>query len=247
MISGAFHVMAQEWRYYSREKSLIHTLHLSELVTTHPGDTIEIASTAPTGNNKVPPITFPPLPGVTGGGFTINTPQPEGTYNATYDGAGGVLTEYITEFQLTIIPCNAINHGGFSCALIPGEVTFVHAQQPGWYLITVAATVASSCAGNIPEGTNLASIGRHVYNSLIDASLTVGTEVLLPTLKIGGGPSESRETQGTTPTKTDHGDINASYLVYLDTNWAFEIDVDGDSGCTYYPTKLSIGAIRIST
>lgn len=39
--------MAQEWRYYSREKSLIHTLHLTELVTGSRGDTILIAPTPP--------------------------------------------------------------------------------------------------------------------------------------------------------------------------------------------------------
>lgn len=65
MISGSYHISAQEWRYYSREKSLIHTLHLAELPTSRPGDTVEIASTNPAGtsnggnNFHVPPIILP--------------------------------------------------------------------------------------------------------------------------------------------------------------------------------------------
>lgn len=67
MISGAFHPMAQEWRYYSREKSLIHTLHLAELPTTINGQSIIIAPTVPTGTTggsngfNVGPITIPDI------------------------------------------------------------------------------------------------------------------------------------------------------------------------------------------
>ncbi len=69
MISGSFHTISQEWRYYSREKALIHTLHLAQLTTGTPGDTVEIASTASKlsqGLGKtsfsVPPITLPGPP-----------------------------------------------------------------------------------------------------------------------------------------------------------------------------------------
>lgn len=67
MISGAFHPMAQEWRYYSREKSLIHTLHLAELPATINGQSIIIAPTVPTGTTggsngfNVGPITIPDI------------------------------------------------------------------------------------------------------------------------------------------------------------------------------------------
>lgn len=50
MISGTFHVNSQEWRYFSREKSIVHTAHLAQLPQGNPGDTVLIASTAPTQN-----------------------------------------------------------------------------------------------------------------------------------------------------------------------------------------------------
>lgn len=69
MISGSFHPIAQEWRYYSREKSLIHTLHLAQLTTGTVGDSIAIpiqASALSSGLGKlsfsVPPITLPSPP-----------------------------------------------------------------------------------------------------------------------------------------------------------------------------------------
>lgn len=49
MISGTFHTISQEWRYYSREKSLIHTLHLGQLPTGIAGDPVFIPSVPPTG------------------------------------------------------------------------------------------------------------------------------------------------------------------------------------------------------
>lgn len=67
MISGTFHPMAQEWRYYSREKSLIHTLHVAELPTTITGQSIIISPTVPTGTTggsngfNVGPITLPDI------------------------------------------------------------------------------------------------------------------------------------------------------------------------------------------
>ncbi len=74
MNSGTFHVMAQEWRYYSREKSLIHTLHLAELVGQRSGDTVLIASTPANpqrGGFKLPPIQLPPQPFFGGAGNII--------------------------------------------------------------------------------------------------------------------------------------------------------------------------------
>lgn len=71
MNSGTFHVMSQEWRYFSREKSIIHTLHLGQLPPSGTGDTILIESTSPTsqgngvggGQFSVPSLTMPAGPG----------------------------------------------------------------------------------------------------------------------------------------------------------------------------------------
>ncbi len=60
MISGTFHVTAQEWRYYSREKSLIHTLHLAQLPSGTVGNSVFILAVPPTGS-------------LTAGGFGIGT------------------------------------------------------------------------------------------------------------------------------------------------------------------------------
>lgn len=52
MISGSFHVSSQEWRYFSREKAIVHTAHLAQLPRGNPGDTVLIAHTAPTQNQS---------------------------------------------------------------------------------------------------------------------------------------------------------------------------------------------------
>lgn len=68
MNNEPFHVMSQEWRYFSRQKSLIHTLHLAQLAPDLPGETVLILPTAPekSGDGWHPPV--PPLPGGTFGG-----------------------------------------------------------------------------------------------------------------------------------------------------------------------------------
>ncbi len=53
MISGSFHTIEQEWRYYSREKSLIHTLHLAQLTTGTVGESIAIAANASKLNSNL--------------------------------------------------------------------------------------------------------------------------------------------------------------------------------------------------
>lgn len=66
MISGTFHTLSQEWRYFSREKSIVHTLHLSQLVGSNDGATVLIASTSSTGTNgehtPTSPLQVPPAP-----------------------------------------------------------------------------------------------------------------------------------------------------------------------------------------
>lgn len=65
MISGVFHPAGQEWRYYSREKALIHTLHLAQIPTPRNGESVFITPVPPTGtagsNFSVPPLSFPSL------------------------------------------------------------------------------------------------------------------------------------------------------------------------------------------
>lgn len=74
MISGSFHVSSQEWRYYSREKSLIHTLHLAQLPPSRVGDTVLIASTPAAQNQngfQVPGLKIPALPAFNVGGISL--------------------------------------------------------------------------------------------------------------------------------------------------------------------------------
>lgn len=67
MISGTFHSLAQEWRYFSREKAIVHTLHLAQIPSSNAGDTVLIATTPPvskqTGGGKgFPPMQLPSAP-----------------------------------------------------------------------------------------------------------------------------------------------------------------------------------------
>lgn len=82
MISGTFHVMSQQWRYFSREKSIVHTLHVAQLLPTQSGDTIVIGVTPPVQANKSggfsggTSVQVPPIPAFGGGGVFI---PPTGT------------------------------------------------------------------------------------------------------------------------------------------------------------------------
>lgn len=75
MNNEPFHIMAQDWRYQSRSKSLITTLHVGQLPSDVTGETILIDPVAPPAmppkprGYGVPPIVLPPAPG---GGGTIN-------------------------------------------------------------------------------------------------------------------------------------------------------------------------------
>lgn len=60
MISGVFHVMSQEWRYFSREKAIVHTAHMAELAPFTTGQTVTIPIIPPTGTSVA-------------GNFRINT------------------------------------------------------------------------------------------------------------------------------------------------------------------------------
>lgn len=80
MNNEPFHPIGQEWRYFSREKSIIHTLHLAQLPTGTVGDTILIDTTPPAaqgngGSFSVPSLKLPlgGGPGVENVTFTRNT------------------------------------------------------------------------------------------------------------------------------------------------------------------------------
>lgn len=92
MISGAFHPSSQEWRYYSREKSIIHTLHLAQLASSQPGKTALIASTAPTGKQ-------------TGGIGGIPMPMPVNPYM-------GANATIITNSSIAITCYGSVNYLG---------------------------------------------------------------------------------------------------------------------------------------
>lgn len=68
MISGTFHISSQEWRYFSREKAIIHTAHLAQLPSGTSGETVLIDSTSPSSSNNnnfsVPPVSIPSFPGI---------------------------------------------------------------------------------------------------------------------------------------------------------------------------------------
>lgn len=74
MISGSFHTLSQEWRYYSREKSLIHTLHLAQLPTPQSGDTVLILP-VPTVKNNSKGFSLPPFALPSGPAYGFNATQ----------------------------------------------------------------------------------------------------------------------------------------------------------------------------
>lgn len=84
MNSEPFHVMSQEWRYFSRQKALVHTLHLGQLPESRSGDSVFINVAPPTGTGQigskfnVPPLTIPTIPPFQGGSWkdSINNIPP---------------------------------------------------------------------------------------------------------------------------------------------------------------------------
>lgn len=126
MISGTFHVMAQEWRYYAREKSLIHTLHLGELTSSQRGDTVLIAPVPPINQKGGNGYKFPalPLPG------------------NPYLGANAKL---VTNDSVIVTCFGGTNHLGqiiaqskMSITVTPTIITMVP-QEPGYFVVHAEA------------------------------------------------------------------------------------------------------------
>lgn len=129
MISGTFHPIAQEWRYYSREKSLIHTLHLAQLSSGVPGNTVEIAKT-PNFNNgglgsfSVPPLQLPGPP-------TINNT----VYNTYLQSIGSICYGCVSDTKVITAQKNCgISIDSWSSTLL--QVTF-NPVYSGRYLVHV--------------------------------------------------------------------------------------------------------------
>lgn len=126
MISGAFHPASQEWRYYSREKSLIHTLHLAQLVSGSGGDTVLIESAPPAAHNSsqgfsVPPLNLPLL----GGGGIANVTFTKNVLSQCFGSAFGQTKSVVCHKNMDI------QFGVWDDFL--KEIIFTP-QQPGWFL-----------------------------------------------------------------------------------------------------------------
>ncbi len=105
MISGTFHTTAQEWRYFSREKALIHTAHFAQLPTGIPGDPVFIPITPPTGV------------GGGGGSFHVGTgtvPSITPYRNLTYAGTTGyMVSPWFSGFIFGTFPSQGAHPGLF--------------------------------------------------------------------------------------------------------------------------------------
>ena len=108
MISGAFHVASQEWRYFSREKSIVHTLHLAQLATGTPGEWVTIMIVPPSGSHngfQVPHLDIPSISPYNGLTMTnsVNNFKPnwaawsnlDAFQSGTYGGWSGVVSNEI--------------------------------------------------------------------------------------------------------------------------------------------------------
>ncbi len=129
MISGSFHTLAQEWRYYSREKALIHTLHLAQLPSSRRGDTVVIASTPPAANNNqhfhVPPLILPQ----TGGGGNIQITLTKNVMSTCF-GSFGIAKNILAQKNMDI-DFNPWANTQMTATMIPHE--------GGWFMIHVEA------------------------------------------------------------------------------------------------------------
>lgn len=188
MNSGTFHVMAQEWRYYSREKSLIHTLHLSQLVTPKPGDTVLILPVPPAGrlqSRGIPPLPVPPQPYYGGGGNIItNVSMVSDCY-----GFVNWMGQIVTQSKMSI----TVDWGGDTIIMSP--------QDPGYFVVHVEGQTdvrtlgyqgpSSDGAGTVQilEGSNIiAQTTRKIFmggagwnvNQYIDSYLSFAAEALVP-------------------------------------------------------------------
>lgn len=129
MISGSFHPIAQEWRYYSREKSLIHTLHVAELPNSVAGDTIEIAATSPATNNgpgegghfSVPPLNLGGAPSRT---ISVNISQQ------------ALPDCFASTYNKTILAQKNVDIAFMDWSVSKREVYFT-VKKSGWYVLGV--------------------------------------------------------------------------------------------------------------
>lgn len=158
MISGSFHTTAQEWRYYSREKSLIHTLHLAQLVSSKRGDTVEVASTSPASNGgggfSQPPLQIPPGSGLGGGVETVTF-----TFNtlSTCYGSVGLTQNILTQKNMII---------EFGVWLNTRKEILMTPQEAGWFLIH-AEFVSGERGFETPTG-GVGGATAHALGVLID-------------------------------------------------------------------------------
>jgi hypothetical protein len=128
MISGTFHVMSQEWRYYSREKSLFHTLHVGQLPSGTAGDTIEIAATSPANPNNGSSsnnFSVPTIPGIGGVTTTNNVTITANTLSDCFASVGPGQT------ILTNKNC-IIQYGVWSSTL---KEIYITPQKGGWFML----------------------------------------------------------------------------------------------------------------
>lgn len=131
--------MSQEWRYFSRQKSLVHTLHLAQLADGYPGDTVLIANTAPEKNVFGGGWAFPPMqvPGGMFGGdgsMVTNTNMTTDCYGSVaYDGA------IIAQNKMTI----SVGPTGDTEKII----TFIPAES-GFFLVHVEGQSELHTLGN---------------------------------------------------------------------------------------------------
>ncbi len=138
MISGTFHTTAQEWRYYSREKSLIHTAHFAQLPTGIPGDPVFIPVVPPTGTG-----------GTGNNGFKVGTgtvPSITPYRNLTYAGTTGYLaTPWFSGFIFGTFPSQGAHPGLFR------EWT-INAQAEGYSNVADSVFAASLSGACPPQG-----------------------------------------------------------------------------------------------
>jgi hypothetical protein len=141
MVSGTFHITSAEWRYFSREKSIVHTSHFGQVPPYVTGQSVFITPIPPTGtgNNgfsggnkfSVPVVT--PYQGLNINNVTNNIP-PLWQYGFNFDGANSGTNGFSGTFYWPVATLRNVEQqwwpatGGTFLFLGHGEPTINNSQ-----------------------------------------------------------------------------------------------------------------------
>lgn len=236
LINEPFHITSQDFTYFPKEKALLQTAHMAQLVNGTMGQTIPVPNPPKDGGTTKPPK-VPNIPWSWPVATGTVSHNPAATYYGVFN-ADAVVSETINDDGIDIY-----NSASAEWTIHPGCGHIIVAPEAGWYLIEGAAQIYQTSSPTLTEGKNYFFVSLTVYESFTPPN-TFGDLVAAPSF--GGGPSVQEVSVAGLTEKTISG--HCSYLIWLDTNWAVSLFMKGygEAPDDYEMRTSRIGVILLS-